>query len=1162
MPGSKKDRKNGKESAGVVAAVTKHGAKFSNNGNANANNANGNTPKETSSNPSPIVSPQIKPSSVSSNDNPVASPLLDAVSSTSYASNSPSTRDWARGFTGMAGSPGNLISLVGESPPTAPSSYEDARGIRSGWSSPRPAIGYHPPSASPPTAGRRPLSFHMDGHYSPSPPDPHHLHLSAAAARRSSMHSHYTAQIRAASNPPLPHQPQPHFYGAAALDLDMQPQTGMKAGEKGYYFGFDTLSPQDADRGPGKDSVVLAGYEGGLEVYSVGKRGTENVASLKGLRGGVYHAKILPWTVDSSDLSPLVAVVIHGPSISLPAAEGHAEGDYDAVSVDRSDTMSTTSPDAAKSPGNRTAPGFVEAYQTTVEVLSLKTGRIVSVLLEAPKIPLKTPITNPAFQAPPPTGAFHIHADGGNVVVSSGVTGECWVYRQMPAPAEHPPHFRCLGKLWTTLQQPLRGEATQEGERGRTPVPPRPRPQAAILSVSGRWIAYCPAAPSSQIALRASVPVPAFGRAPGLASVTPPQLPPANSDVDLPLSEGVMNKIMRDATQELIQGAKWVGKQGWQAWNNYWNPQSSQQPRSPILGPQSWGGSGSARADASLFPPTHGAVAQPVVKEPGMVSVLDIETLGSSVNPHPITSFVIPHGCSFLSFSPSGLSLFTASSKGDVQTVWDLMRIQHTKSSPLQATGSPSGGPRVRQIAQFSRMTVARVADVAWTRPNGERLAMVTERGTVHLLDLPSSAFTWPPPRRRRAQEDKTAAAEGPTTAVSIASNALSSVRDVARPLINRQRRSNSNAPPAGSGIGEYATHGGKVIAASISHSLGKTGNAINQLRHTGENRVSLPSSNALPGPSCVTWVSGKRDHSLFVLGGGLVRTFPTRSRRAVAGAADKRAPRFSRPRDLAVPLLPDDALAPMVKNMLDPDEYLDVAGGDLDAGINTMVLNQPRPARPRTVHDHAAESSIPQAEIESSAPYQPFHTDRRVGLYELGAAAKQEMEVTALMAGVALEEGSGAAAEVVPRKKKGSKTPAAVAQQAPDVPPVLTTKPAPPQPSSSSSAWVFGQPLSATKLDLGLPHLLEDDLFMFGNNNGGGGAPPGLEASRALPAAAMERILMRQQMGQGQEGEEAQIVVTTRRRRGVAGQGGVGLGEDGFFEDDCEVLDFADQRV
>jgi len=43
------------------------------------------------------------------------------------------------------------------------------------------------------------------------------------------------------------------------------------------------------------------------------------------------------------------------------------------------------------------------------------------------------------------------------------------------------------------------------------------------------------------------------------------------------------------------------------------------------------------------------------------------------------------------------------------------------------------------------------------------------------------------------------------------------------------------------------------------------------------------------------------------------------------------------------------------------------------------------------------------------------------------------------------------------------------------------------------------------------------------------------------------------------------QIVVTTRRRKG-ANRPGIETGgdkdEEGFFEDDCEVLDFASQRV
>jgi hypothetical protein len=263
-----------------------------------------------------------------------------------------------------------------------------------------------------------------------------------------------------------------------------------------------------------------------------------------------------------------------------------------------------------------------------------------------------------------------------------------------------------------------------------------------------------------------------------------------------------------------------------------------------------------------------------------------------------------------------------------------------------------------------------------------------------------------------------------------------------------------------------------------------------------------------------MVWVTGKRDHTLFVLGRGLVRSFPTKTRQMVSGA-DKRAPRLSRYRDFQVPLLPDDVLSPLVKNILDPDEYLDLAERDLDVGTNTMVLNQ---AHLRTqTHDHGAESSIPQAEIESSAPYQPFHTDRRVALYELGQD-RQEIALTALMAATSLDE------EPVPRRKKSSRP---------------TQAATPPKPSGT---WVFGQPIQATKLDLGIPHLLDDDSF----NN----IP--LDASRALPASAMERILLRT----GDDG--AQIVVTTRRRRGAA----PAHDDDGFFEDDCEVLDFADQRV
>jgi hypothetical protein len=94
----------------------------------------------------------------------------------------------------------------------------------------------------------------------------------------------------------------------------------------------------------------------------------------------------------------------------------------------------------------------------------------------------------------------------------------------------------------------------------------------------------------------------------------------------------------------------------------------------------------------------------------------------------------------------------------------------------------------------------------------------------------------------------------------------------------------------------------------------------------------------------------------------------------------------------------------------------------------------------------------------------------------------------------------------------------------------------------TTAEAWAFGQPINATKLDLGLPAVTEEELFNIASGD-----------LRALPSSAMETVYR-------QVGDAEQIVVTTRRRRGPGR--GADPDEDGFFEDDCEVLDFADQRV
>ncbi|KAI0002834.1 hypothetical protein F4779DRAFT_114161 [Xylariaceae sp. FL0662B] len=1107
-PGPRKKDKNVKDSGGVLAAVTKHGAKFSDG------------PAKDPAPPSDlpyIQSPELRPTiptSIPTNRNAATSPLLDGVSTTSVsASTAPSTNDWTRAMGPFGGSPSNLISIMGDSPPTQPSSYEDQRAMSYAWNTQqqhRHFVNNNAYSASPPSGIRRPLSFQLDSQYPPS--DIRSQASSPPGARRSSMHSPFPPP-RIGSHPPLPHHPQAHFFGAPDINFDdLNPKSGLKAGERGFFFGFDNLSSPNGNCTPGSDTVVIAGYEGGADIYTTSKRGVEPLVSLKGLRGGVYDAKILPWdgAPDPLGIFPLIAVVIHGPVIPPNAPELAVEPHYDEATSPRLEGIHVPQPDGGQRQVNvgKILP-IIEAYQTTVEVYSLVTNKLVDVLLQAPKIPIKTSVSSPVFRSPPPTGAFQIRADDGNIIVSSGVTGECWVFRQANSEQEPGYKFHCVGKLWTSLQQAVKRDSTPEEGRSQSPLPNHKRPQTPILSVSGRWMAYCPPAPSSQIALNASISVPIEGKAPGLTTLTSPVLPNESSDVDQPISDGVMNRIMRETTQEFIQGARWVGKQGMQLWNNYWKPGQQSQTRQAPVGSPPWNGGYTGRSDTPQFPPTYGISGQAVTREPGLVSIIDLHSLTSSAAIHHIATFKAPLGCSFLSFSPTGLSLFTASNKGDVQTVWDLMRIQYTKSSALQNSQPNKGHPtRVRQVAQFSRMTVARIIDVAWAKPNGERIAMVTERGTVHLLDMPPSAYAWPPPRRRvKVPDGAPQGSENAPSAVSMASNALSSAYGATRPLIARQRRSSSNSQST-STIMNHASYGGKVLAAGISHSLGNAGSAINQLRHTGENRVSLPLTGIAPGPSCATWITGKKYHSIFVLGDGLIRTFPSKSRKPTPGKDKLRFARGNRHRDFKLKSLPDDLIAPSVKQIIDPIEDLDLTQQDHDGG-NTLVLHP----RPRSVDsDYSPEASIPQAEIESSAPYQPFHTDRRVGLY-----VYSEESVTASLSSVSRLLEATTLNDTPTRGKHGAVKP------------------------TEKQLWAFGQVINAAKIDVGPLNFVEEDI----SNS--------IDDHRALPVSAMERVL---QVGENDE----QIVVTTRRRRG--GNRSADADEDGFFEDDCEVLDFADQRV
>ncbi|KAG5962659.1 hypothetical protein E4U56_003256 [Claviceps arundinis] len=1148
------------------------------------------TPSEASS--SPVNTPGIRSSSVDNGHGGAGVPLFDALSATSVSPNTaPSlTTEWAK--TVMAGSPSNLVHLTSESPPTQPSSYEDAARMHNAWTARRPFISPSPTSGSPPAGSRRPLSFQSDTqHRMTGTPS-----MDTGGVRRRSSHNPHLNAFQQAANlhhSPLPHQPQRHFYDVHDIDVATTPQSGMKAGDQGYFFGFDRL-PSDNGPSAKAEKVILAGYQGGLQVYAVSSKGIKLVSSLKGLRGGVHYAKILPWTMNIQSSAnvpsfPLVAVVVHGPVLPSPSTD--ASGDlHDAASPGalRPDSSASSRPSYAHpepSYSARAAPP-IQSYQTSVEIYSLKTNKLVDVLLQAPRMPINTEVSllSPLFQPPSPSGALSVKADAGTVAVCSGLTGECWIYKQLVEP-QNSHIFACVGKVWTTLQQSYRAEVAEEADKistssssARVSLHHRSTPQMPIFALNGRWIAYCPPNPSSQAALRAHVPVPTQGRAPGVSSMAPPHLPAPSVAVDLPISDSMVNKLMRETTQELISGMKWVGQQGLQAWNSYWSQgsltspthqQQQQQARSP---PSHWISASSRNPSAdssSQFPPTHGTTgtfASGAPRDPaGLVSIVDVETLPLSTTIHPLATFSTPLGCSFVSFSPSSLALFTASSKGDVQTVWDLLRLQHTSSSPLQTTLTQyeTIGPQVRQIAQFSRMTVARIVEVAWSEPHGDRLAMVTERGTIHLLDMPYSSFMWPPPRRRKvakASITNVDATEQPNSAVSIASGALGAAYQAAKPFVARSRRGSANnnntlslSPSSGTTLRDSAAQGSRVIAASISHSLGKTGTALSQLRHTGENRVSLPPSIIVPSVGCVSWSRERKSQSLFSLGDSTLRVFPCSTRVSTSSTSfpRKKISRANAYKDFRVPLLPDDTVAPMIHQIMElgaADEYLELSDADMEAE-NTLTLRRPGEGTGGGVY-YVSGATIPQAEIESSAPYQPFHTDRRVSLWKYEGGGSAGVVRGRVQEVVVVEEDAPLPNATMMEKKKRMKTMT-----------MRTTKKKFPGAEYGSTlegegetaspvsecAWAFGQPIPSVKLDVGVSSSSssaaaahEEDFV-------------GPDDHIALPQSAMERVM--------QYGDAEQIVVTTRRRRG-GGRQGDGGDEDGFFEDDCEVLDFADQRV
>lgn len=908
-----------------------------------------------------------------------------------------------------------------------------------------------------------------------------------------------------AANPPLPHQPQAHFYNLPDFDLGLNnvPDEGITAGEGGYYCGFDTLSMAGDEAARGAENVLVVGYQGGIDVFRVEKGKMDVVGRLEGLRGSVVGAKVLPWTCRRDPLCasrPLIALTLHGPVLGEAQSSHSGSGPSSVI-----DDSSSGSPSRPSSRRGDDSASRVANYQTTVEVYSLKEKRRIAVLYQSPLIPVVSPVDSPMFQPPPPVGDFVVDAKGKFVVVASGESGEIFVFAPyLKDHEDYQERFRCIGKVWTSVQfrERVSHSSTSSAADGSLEDLPPEKYGVPIFSLSDRWLAVTPPASTALYPVNGVALVsPHYERPPGLAHHTVPPQPSPNCAVDAPEAASLINRLTREGTQVAIKGARWATEKGIQAFKSYMNKGSQANGNANVP----YG----SEPTQQYFPPTHGHSQTQPRQESTVISIFDLQRLQDAEETknksalHAVATIPAALGCSFLSFSPSGLLLMTVSKKGDFQDVWDLKRMNFRRARKTMRE-QPTG-PYVRQVARFARMTVTNVVEVVWSAPRIDKLAVITDKGTVHMFLMPASAFQWPPQRRIRKPNEASKSKEDATAGRGGAvSSAMQAINGTAKPFLSAMRpRNNSNGSRFTlSSLGMTPAAGaksGKAVAAGV-------GKSINNIRHAGDNKLTLPTSPSGIKPHSVRWLTGKGRGSIALVSGGVLQIYRVHMRPATGKGKSANATSISKKKLVEFGLAPvrDTLFAPSIAAQLYPppgeqDNANDIHGEWLPRSL-------PRKGKPGATGKPTGSSPAPLSfsEIETNPAYQPFYTDRRVTRF---VYSRHQTDVHN-----------------------------SHSEYHPPTPDIISNL----HHENDESPWFFGQDVEATRISSPTTQAYdsgEDDL------------------AAAVAAHIENKLVLRD----GEE-EVEQVVVTTRRRR--VRREGTEEDEEGFFEDDCEVLDFAEDRV
>ncbi|KAJ5746791.1 hypothetical protein N7520_011973 [Penicillium odoratum] len=1025
-------------------------------------------PLEPSSYPDPPLEHHVQPT--------VTSPVLDVLGSMGDNTDNDLTSrtdTWAQSVPFGKSPPTDLMD--GEVPHDSSLNFPTIQE-RGGFS--------QPSSASPPTR-LRPFSY-SSGYRS-------NMHSRQQSVDRRKSHSYGSPMSHLA---PPPHLPQAHFYGAPEIDIPSHPRP---VTDGAYSFcGFDTL-PNLSKASRGVLNVLVVGTDSGLEVQAIEDQRTRLIGQITGLNGRILEAKIVPShspTESPASFQAHVAVIIHG-----PLAPNEEEGRASSAGSEINEVPPSMT--RGHSSDRRPLRDDTPLFQTRVEVYSLRSGDHVATLFSSKPIPSLENIPGLPSLAPSPVGSLKLMASGNHVIVASGISGEVYVYRQTSSGS-----YQCLGKTWTNVQtgesrRYSASSSSTDPDGSHYDLPRTSLSERPILALQGRWLAIVPPSSSYRASIQGIVPANlVHGRAQGLETRSPSAIPSVNCATDVGEGESFLDKVARGVTQELVKGARWMGDQGMQAWNTYWNSQNptSTPPQRPSRGTDS------PVSGYGIFPPTHAQETQLTNSlAPDAVSIIDLQRFDDGMDVkttslNPVATFQAPNGCSFLSLSPNGLMLFTASKKGDVQYVWDLMQIKNCRAMAFMADDLVDQSPNVRQVARYARLTTSSIVDVIWTSPVGDRLAIITRKGTVHVFDLPQSAFQWPPFRRVRSAPKKSPTIDpmsdeisGQATGGNPLSAAMKLVGGKTQPFFSAVRgRVPSTSGTAFPNISGFALptaagiKGGKVVAAGLSKSMGAAATGtVHTLRHVGENRLHLAGLARDPAPSRVVWICNKGLIYLGVVDDGNFKLY--RLKRAATNHKNRQFHSVigSKERQYKLPATLQTPCGPALLKPYDPD-----------LSVKATLLLPSAGANPSSTSRSLCQP-LSQAEIETNTPYQPFHTDQRVGLHVYSCHGND----------------------------------------------------ADPTVAKTSEQWVFGGNITTTKVHVKSYNNSGDDnaddededAAVHGHSFGAGG-----EIENLISLA-------------NSTGHVEEVVITTRRKKKASPPLKT---DDGFFEDDCEVLDFARDRV